>query len=206
MPVSAGSDVGRPSIAPLIFLIEAVASSPEYPRFCMTFGKLFIVSTRLIALPSDDEMALIAELVTLDTTPAIAPALAENVLLYFDPVSLPAFAPTFEAPSNAPLSCSAMLPLRLSNFGVRRTEPLATSGNSNHLSFAFFVAARREQQRMDALLVYARAALLLFPRLRARYWLGLPALAAAHAVGDVRELVCDEREQVIANVPVQLRV
>ena len=206
MPVSAGSDVGRPSIAPLILWMDAVASSPEYPRFCMTFGKLFIVSTRLIALPSDDDIALIAELVTLDTTPAIAPAFAENFVEYSSPHFAPACEPTFAAPENAPLSCSLMLPLRLSNFGVRRTEPLATSGNSNHLSFAFFVAARREQQRAHALLVDVQAALLLFPRLRARYRLGLPALASAQPVGDVRELVCDEREDVIAHFPSQLGV
>ena len=119
MPVSAGSDVGRPSIEALIFLIDAVASSLEYPRFFMTLGKLFMVSTRPIALPSEFEIALNALLVTLETRPMTAPALAESPELNLPPI--------LDAPEKAPSSWSAIDDVRLSNFGVSSTEPLATS-------------------------------------------------------------------------------
>ena len=127
MPVSAGSDVGRPSIDALIFLIDALASSLEYPRFFMTLGKLFMVSTRPIALPREFEIASNALLVTLETRPMTAPALAESPELNLPPASEPALPPILDAPEKAPSSWSAIDDVRLSNFGVSRTEPLATS-------------------------------------------------------------------------------
>ena len=78
MPVMAELVVGRPSSAFVIFLIEAAASSELYPRFFMTFGKLFIWSARSIALPRLDVTTDATLPNTLEAMPATAPTLAAN--------------------------------------------------------------------------------------------------------------------------------
>ena len=78
MPVMAELVVGRPSSAFVIFLIEAAASSELYPRFFMTFGKLFIWSARSIALPRLDVTTDATLPNTLEAMPVTAPTLAAN--------------------------------------------------------------------------------------------------------------------------------
>ena len=53
--------------------MEPWAVSAEKPSDSMTRGKLFMVSTRAMALPSDEDMAPMAEETTDDTAPMIAP-------------------------------------------------------------------------------------------------------------------------------------
>ena len=93
----------------------------------MTFGKLFMVSTRLIALPSELLIAVNALLEIEATRPATAPALALRPSLKLVPVCAPAFEPMALAPEKAPFNCSVIDPVRLSNLGVSSTEPRATS-------------------------------------------------------------------------------
>ena len=78
MPVMAELVVGRPSSASLIFLMLAAASVAEYPRFFMTFGKLFIWSARSTAEPRLDVTTDATLLNTLDVMPATAPTLEAN--------------------------------------------------------------------------------------------------------------------------------
>ena len=120
MDVSAGSDVGMPSMALLMRLIDSFASPAEYPRFCMTFGKFLIVSARMIALPIDAAMASNPLLARFCATPMIAPILPLKPAVHFEP------APAPDLLNGAP-SCWLMDAVRLSNFGVSRTVPRATS-------------------------------------------------------------------------------
>lgn len=52
-------DVGIPSMPEDSLLMAASASEAPYPRFCITFGKLAIVSTRETAASMDEEMATV---------------------------------------------------------------------------------------------------------------------------------------------------
>ena len=133
MPVSAGKDVGRPSIDLLIREMASDASSAEYPRFVMTFGKFAMVSTRVTAEPIE----LVTELSTLcvmpATTPPMAPALADMPLAYLSPALPPSVDAFADAPENALPSSASIVPFRSSNLGVSRTEPFATSAMESPL-------------------------------------------------------------------------
>ena len=126
--VMASRRVGRPVRWSLILSMDEVAASAPYPRPAMTLGKLFMVSTRLIAESSDLLMAVKALPVTAETMPATAPTLAPTPELKAAPVLAPALEPMPELPAKALSSCRLIDDVRLSNFGVSSTEPLATVG------------------------------------------------------------------------------
>ena len=110
MPVMAAVEVGSPSKAPEIFLMDAAASSALNPRFCITFGKLFIWSARLIA-PVMLELMTSPALENTDwTMPEMAPNSAAATLVNLAPNRPPTAAPAAE-PSTAPISPSTSLPV-----------------------------------------------------------------------------------------------
>ena len=127
-------ELGRPSRLFWMRWIEADASSAEYPRLDITLGKLFSVSTREIAALREFDTALNAPDAAVATSPASAPAFAENPLLYDPPALWPAFWLIPLEELKALVSCLLMFPVRLSNRGVRSTEPLATSAIACPLS------------------------------------------------------------------------
>ena len=73
-------------------------------------------------------MAVKALPVTAETMPATAPAFAPRPALKAAPVLAPALEPMPELPAKAPSSWRLIDDVRLSNFGVSSTEPLATVG------------------------------------------------------------------------------
>ena len=101
MPVMAELVVGRPSKAFEIFLMDAAASCELYPRFFMTFGKLFIWSARLTALPMLPEMTLMALVVTAAAAPMMPPLASRPEAKPLPAVSPPLLPALLDASPNA---------------------------------------------------------------------------------------------------------
>ena len=99
------------------------------------------MSTRDTAELMELDIAVIAEDVTEDTTPATVPASAEALavkpLEKLRPTAEPDLEPVDEELEKAPERALLMLLVRLSNLGVSRTLPLATSATVHHSLLAF---------------------------------------------------------------------